>query len=309
MKKITKRSGVTVGRHLLPFAGVGMPRSGATHVIAMVSALAALACGAPPLEPVDGDVEGMDGGTTVLPDGRVVPIERDGSTTAPGDASTTPRLDGSLVPTGDHCDGPCACSNGIDDDGDGLIDADDPECTGPTDDDEATFGTGIPGDNRDGAFQDCFFDGDSGHGNDGCQYRTGCLYGELPPEECEVSELCLERCRPAVPNGCDCFGCCTVHLEDGRTVDVLATSTCSVEDIDDPSACTPCTPHDDCSNTCGRCELCPGRTADDLPADCFEAPDGGTPPPSCEEHTPCDVPEDCEADEYCSLGCCLGILI
>src|SRR5690606_17846176 len=31
---ITERSGVTVGRHLLPFAGVGMPsRSGATHVI------------------------------------------------------------------------------------------------------------------------------------------------------------------------------------------------------------------------------------------------------------------------------------
>jgi hypothetical protein len=34
LARITERSGVTVGRHLLPFAGVGMPsRSGATHVI------------------------------------------------------------------------------------------------------------------------------------------------------------------------------------------------------------------------------------------------------------------------------------
>lgn len=274
----------------------------------------ALGCGGE-LGVLDGGTEGeMDGGTMVLPDGRVVPIERDASappgdaTTAPSDATTAPS-DGSLVPTGEHCDGPCACSNGADDDGDGAIDAEDPECTGPTDDDEATFGTGIPGDNRDGAFQDCFFDGDSGHGNDGCQYRTGCLYGELPPDDCVLSDLCIERCRPAVPNGCDCFGCCTVHLEDGTTVDVLASSTCSVEHIDDPSRCTTCTPTPECGNTCGRCELCPGRTPDDLPADCFETPDGGTPSPMCEDGTPCDAPEDCEADEYCSLGCCLAILI
>src|ERR1700753_3665886 len=52
----------------------------------------------------------------------------------------------------------CACSNGIDDDGDGLADADDPECVGPNDNDEATFATGMPGDNKDPKWQDCFFD-------------------------------------------------------------------------------------------------------------------------------------------------------
>ena len=39
---IHERSGVTVGRHLPPFAGVGMPsRSGATHVIARILIVAA----------------------------------------------------------------------------------------------------------------------------------------------------------------------------------------------------------------------------------------------------------------------------
>ena len=46
-------------------------------------------------------------------------------------------------------DVPCACSDGMDNDGDGLVDGFDPECTGPFDDDEATFATGIPGDNKD----------------------------------------------------------------------------------------------------------------------------------------------------------------
>jgi len=40
---IKERSGVTVGRHLLPFAGVGMPsRRGATNVIALLACLAPL---------------------------------------------------------------------------------------------------------------------------------------------------------------------------------------------------------------------------------------------------------------------------
>jgi len=288
----------------------GMTKQSSGFLI--VWALAFLGCGGT-LESPDGSAgeDRMDGGTTVLPDGRVVPVEPDGSTTVPNDARVTPAPDGggSLVPTGEHWDGPCACSNGIDDDGDGLIDADDPECTGPTDNDEATFGTGIPGDNRDNAWQDCFFDGDSGHGNDGCMYPTDCLYGEPVGDECRVTEECLERCRPAVPNGCDCFGCCTVHLPDGSTADVVATDTCSVEHIDDPSRCTPCRPSTECSNNCGECELCPGRTAADLPEHCFESPDGGTPPPRCEDSTACSAAEDCGPGEYCSLGCCLTILI
>ena len=43
------------------------------------------------------------------------------------------------------CNGtPCRCDNGKDDDGDGLVDGLDPECTGPYDNDESSFATGAP---------------------------------------------------------------------------------------------------------------------------------------------------------------------
>src|SRR5204862_6504074 len=69
---------------------------------------------------------------------------------------------------------PSACTDGKDNDGDGLIDAADPECVGPCDNDEGTFATGIPGDNIDACKQDCFFDGNSGMGDDGCEWNLKC---------------------------------------------------------------------------------------------------------------------------------------
>ena len=66
------------------------------------------------------------------------------------------------------------CSDGIDNDGDGKIDYNDPECVGPLDNDEGTFATGIPGDNSDACKQDCFFDGNSGMGDDGCEWQLKC---------------------------------------------------------------------------------------------------------------------------------------
>ena len=68
----------------------------------------------------------------------------------------------------------CACADGIDNDGDGELDGFDTECTGANDDDESTFATGIPGDNRDPVWQDCFFDGNSGAGDDKCRYHSDC---------------------------------------------------------------------------------------------------------------------------------------
>ena len=70
--------------------------------------------------------------------------------------------------------GQAACSDGIDNDGDGLIDYNDPECVGPLDNDEGSFATGIPGDNVDPCKQDCFFDGNSGLGDDGCEWQLKC---------------------------------------------------------------------------------------------------------------------------------------
>jgi hypothetical protein len=172
-------------------------------------------------------------------------------------------------------DRPCECADGIDNDGDGAADGFDLECSGPLDDDEGSFSTGIPGDNRDPKWQDCFFDGDSGGGNDGCRYSTDCLTGVLDQDhpDCQLSQYCIEYCLPRTPNGCDCFGCCEVLLDDGTTVHVIIGDDCTEENLDE---CQTCVPTDDCTNECGECELCLGKTIEDLPDYCFT--DDGTPP-------------------------------
>ncbi len=228
----------------------------------------------------------------------------------------------------------CQCNNGIDDDGDGTVDGFDVECTGGIDDDEATFATGIPGDNRDPKWQDCFFDGNSGAGDDRCRYPTECLTGELAQDDpaCAVTQACRDNCQPRTPNGCDCFGCCAVELPGGSQVNVTLSGSCSLEKIGDADACPVCTPSDSCGNDCGECELCPGKTQADLPASCAPAPSpepapSAEPPPAeppappsdpnvdppppaftCDGLTVCSDTSDCDSGEFCSLGCCLVVI-
>ena len=248
----------------------------------------------------DGDGDGTDSGTG------------GGTDTGTGGTTDTGRFfDDALIPTdapgSELCtEGACVCSDGMDNDGDGLIDGMDPECTGPFDNDEGSFATGIPGDNRDPVWQDCFYDGNSGAGDDGCRYHTDCLYGDLPADDtdCALSTMCLEFCRGRTPNGCDCFGCCDVTLEDGSSVTIAIGAACSLDNIDDETACPRCTQSTECINECGTCELCPGRTAADLPPEC--TPDGGMPMYMCEDGITCMSNADCaESGAYCSLGCCL----
>ena len=183
--------------------------------------------------------------------------------------------DAAVVTTVALCNGvPCQCSDGIDNDGDGTIDGFDAECTGPYDNDESSFATGIPGDNMDPKWQDCFFDGNSGAGDDGCKYSTDCYTGAKLPTDpaCQVTQQCIDFCQPMTPNGCDCFGCCTVKDADGKDWSIVLTADCNDSDL---SACIQCTPNfDTCGNTCGECELCPGKTLADLPSSCF--PPSGT---------------------------------
>lgn len=219
--------------------------------------------------------------------------------------------------------GTTACSDGKDNDGDNLIDGFDPECTGPDDNDEGSYATGIPGDNRDPKWQDCFFDGNSGAGDDNCRYATGCLTGELEPtdKDCTLTDACIKFCAPLVPNGCDCFGCCTVQDGD-KTVDITLSASCSLDNIDDEKACPRCVKTDTCGNTCGHCELCPGKTEADLPADCTPTTgtggagstgDGGAPSTGGGPSYTCDGGEQvcganlpaCAINYYCSLGCCI----
>jgi hypothetical protein len=219
---------------------------------------------------------------------------------------------GSCTPAGP------ACNNCTDDDGDSLVDGADPECTGSLDDDEGSFGTGISGDNVDAKTQDCFFDGNSGGGDDKCKFHTCCLLaGPCPealqpprfdPAECVMSTTCINNCAPLAPPGCDCFGCCTICNQAG-CFDVLTNPAiapnCQAETVDDATACPRCTKAADCGGgdcTAGECQLCPGQTADDLPASC-----GGD--NACPAgRTTCAAQADCRDDEYCSSGCCIAVI-
>ncbi|HEX4340639.1 MAG TPA: hypothetical protein VH062_32245 [Polyangiaceae bacterium] len=219
--------------------------------------------------------------------------------------------------------GSTQCSDGIDNDGDGLIDSADPECTGALDNDESSFATGIPGDNVDPKWQDCFFDGNSGGGDDGCRYSTGCLTGELSPTDksCAVSATCRKNCMPLTPNGCDCFGCCAVKGPGGDVTNVFIQSSCTYADLGDPKKCPTCTPSAACDNTCDHCELCLGKTS--LPADCAPGTGGaggagGAPgaggaggacvaPVCAQGQQSCGVAclPDCAPGYYCLTGCCV----
>ena len=223
------------------------------------------------------------------------------------------------VPEGCDPNGP-QCNNCIDDDHDGQIDGFDIECTGAIDDDEGSFATGIPGDNMDLVNQDCFFDGDSGAGNDGCNQHICCMLG-LTPQQCSQQGYdnnydpatdcpaqppeCLEVCAPLVPPGCDCFGCCQVCDAQGCEYISIAVPTCDGSEIHDPTQCPTCTQNDQCGTPpCGgdTCILCPGQDPSTLPDTCngtTTCPNNGT---VCTDNT------QCSSGSFCSQGCCIAIV-
>jgi len=235
----------------------------------------------------DSDTSGGTGGTSA-------------NTTADGSSDGVGGSAGSgLLDPVELCGGTCQCGNGVDDDGDGQVDGFDTECTGIADDDEGTFATGIPGDNQDPKWQDCFFDGNSGAGDDGCRYHSDCLTGDLPADDpdCSVTQSCIDFCVERTPNGCDCFGCCTFETEDGP-LSVQIGITCDYENIDDQAACPRCEPSTECGNECGECELCPGKET--LPDTCEEEV------PTCDDgRQACDAETPCPANYWCTQGCCI----
>jgi len=151
-----------------------------------------------------------------------------------GGATSNDGATHACVPT--FCQGhQYACGNCKDDDGDGLVDMDDPDCLGPCHNAEDTFFGNIPGQDHSACAEDCYFDQDSGPGNDGCDWSHICdplsVAPDFPPggSKCAYDPQavlprgtkcsdalttqdpeCTTVCGPLTPNGCDCFGCCDV---------------------------------------------------------------------------------------------------
>jgi hypothetical protein len=225
-----------------------------------------------------------------------------------------------------------ACGDCLDNDGDGLVDSQDPECLGPCDNTEDSYFGGIPGQNNAPCKQDCYFDQDTGSGNDDCHWSHACDSNSLAPDyppsgdpscawdetasipgtsaSCQdlraaQSTTCLDVCLPLTPNGCDCFGCCELPAGSGSFVWLGSTTngagSCDAAHVGDPEYCRPCEPVPGCYNPCDPCEVCVGRPARDpscAPPSESQCPSG---------RTPCGLEGEtgCAQYEYCITGCCV----
>jgi hypothetical protein len=293
-----------------------------------------------------GMVTGGSGGSGTGGTGGTGGSETDGSSPAPDSSPEG----GTVTPVPITCEGVehPQCNDGMDNDGDGLIDSADGECVALCDNDEASYATGIPGDNMDACKQDCFFDGNSGQGDDGCNWdlrcdpanpgaNISCAYEADRNCQSTQSDRCLRNCRALTPNGCDCFGCCAVTYGGGQTATVRLVTGCTADKFGDPAVCPRCTQHQECVNTCQPCEVCVGRPSPD--PSCSSgggSTDGGSgggetdgggsggetdgsapppPPPQCATGvTSCgtggQVPYDgCGSGYYCQTGCCVQYVI
>lgn len=221
--------------------------------------------------------------------------------------------------------GTAQCSDCVDNDGDMKIDGFDPECSGPLDRLEDSFATGIPGDNMDATYQDCFFDGDSGGGNDGCSQHVCCLLQAANIQECSqlapnsnydkyvkskcympvgnvaVPSKCTMNCGPLAPPGCDCFGCCTVcNGSECRDIaqNPAISPNCTAELINDPGA-------DGTINTADDpCKACV-KTADCGSSECAYDGVSCTPcPGQCDMNGVCNppLPSSCGGTTTCPTG-------
>ena len=219
------------------------------------------------------------------------------------------------------------CSDGIDNDGDGKIDCDDPECVGPLDNDESSFATGIPGDNMDACKQDCFFDGNSGMGDDDCQWQLKCDPKSVEPKcpydqqyadqhttdaRCRRRSRSLRRQLPQA--GAERLRLLRLLPDPGRADAHPPRGDLHGGRLRQPGEVPACTQVTQCSNPCDHCEICIGKPT--LPSDCTTTtPDAGTdgpPPPNncgsdfvpCGPGTPTSA-DGCGPNYGCITGCCI----
>ena len=191
------------------------------------------------------------------------------STGTAGSTGTAARpVRGGLTGAGGNVSvGNAQCSDGLDNDGDGKIDYADPECVGPLDNDEGTFATGIPGDNSDACKQDCFFDGNSGMGDDHCLWQLKCDPA-ITSGECAVRSGVRDVARDRVFGGVVAVAdsasttaaswCRTAATASAaaaspaRPRPIRLAPTCTAADFNDPVKCPRCTQVTQCMVPCGH---------------------------------------------------------
>jgi len=205
------------------------------------------------------------------------------------------------------------CGDLIDNDNDGLIDYQDPDCLGPCDNTEDSYYPDLPGQSGQNCDLDCFWDTGQGHNWD-CYWDHHCdpnadtsnatinpqplcawdsatdgsVDGQSfspSPYTCDEMynsqpQSCLDQCKPLAPNGCDCFGCCeltpgvTVWL--GSVEEGTNAGSCTIDAIGQPDfleRCHPCVQVPGCDNPCEVCEICINKPV--LPPECFPGGEGG----------------------------------
>ena len=216
--------------------------------------------------------------------------------------------------------GQTQCSDGIDNDGDGKIDYDDPECVGPLDNDESSFATGIPGDNVDACKQDCFFDGNSGMGDDGCQWQLKCdpmstnarvpvrsgLRRPARDRVLGVGVAVADVHRQLPEAGAERLRLLRLLRGPGRVdADPAGRRPAPPTDFGDPTKCPPCTQVTQCMTPCGHCELLhrQGDAARRLHAPTAARPTPARPATSRAGST-ASIRRCARTDTGCVTGCC-----
>lgn len=263
-------------------------------VLAGAVAFTAVACGDDTLD--GAGAAGATSGATSGGGGATGGAGGAGDTTAGSGGATSSSSSGVGPPPTEiaECQGKTyECGDLVDNDMDGLLDSQDPDCLGPCDNTETGYYGGIPGQSGPACVVDCYFDQDSGAGNDDCHWNHQCdpfsvAPGYYPEPEsgaqCEYdpnantsgtsgtcaelsaaqSQACLDYCLPLTPNGCDCFGCCELPAGTGKFVwlgseNPKDVGSCTEAGVNDPDKCHPCTPVPGCYNDCGKCEVCIGK--------------------------------------------------
>jgi hypothetical protein len=223
-----------------------------------------------------------------------------------------------------------ACGDCDDNDGDGLVDMNDPDCIGPCQTGEDTFANLQPGQGHGSCTLDCYFDQDNGIGNDDCEWSHKCDELSVPPDyppegmgcaynpdekfprggtcTSPQSDKCVSVCGPLTPNGCDCFGCCKAPGAETAvfigSVDEAGKPTCDSAHLNDKTRCKPCTQVESCVNSCKNCELCFGKRA--LPPSCGQQGPACVAPECPPNAAPCGLEclPTCTTGSSCITGCC-----